>query len=96
MEPTSVCNRVLDTSDVATKVFLVCGAIAGLLFTVAWLAEGAAYANYDPLRHPISSLSIGDGAWMQVACFIITGLLILAFSIGLRVPFGLQTRFGDH
>jgi hypothetical protein len=77
-------NTVLDTSDVATKALLVCGAVASLLFTVAWLGEGAARANYDPLRHPISSLSLGDHGWMQVASFIITGLLILAFSIGLR------------
>lgn len=77
-------NRVLDTSDLATKALLVCGAVAALLFTVAWLGEGAARANYDPLQHPISSLSIGGDGWMQVASFIITGLLILAFSIGLR------------
>ncbi len=77
-------NRVLYTSDVKTKVLLVCGAIAGPLFIVAWIVEGATRANYDPLRHPISSLSIGDFGWMQVANFIITGLLILAFSIGSR------------
>jgi hypothetical protein len=79
-----ILNRVLNTSDVATKALLVCGAIAGLLFTAVWFGEGAAHANYDPLRHPISSLSIGDHGWMQVASFIITGLLVLAFSIGLR------------
>src|SRR5262249_33653679 len=76
-------NRVLDTNDVATKAFLVCGAAAGLLFTAAWLAEGAARANYDPLQHPISSLSIGERGWVQIVSFILTGLLILVFSIGL-------------
>ena len=77
-------NTVLDTSDVATKALLVCGVVASLLFNLAWLGEGAARANYDPLRHTISSLSLGEHGWMQVASFIITGLLILAFSIGLR------------
>jgi Protein of unknown function (DUF998) len=77
-------NSILDRSAVATKALLVCGTVAGPLFTVAWLAQGAARANYDPLQHPISSLSIAERGWMQIASFIITGLLILAFSIGLR------------
>jgi hypothetical protein len=73
-------NSILDRSAVATKALLVCGAVAGPLFMVAWLAQGAARANYDPLQHPISSLSIAERGWMQIASFIITGLLILAFS----------------
>jgi hypothetical protein len=77
-------NGGFDTRGVVTRALLVCGAVAGPLFTVAWLAEGAVRANYDPLQHPISSLSIGDSGWMQIANFIITGSLILAFSIGLR------------
>jgi uncharacterized protein DUF998 len=78
------CKRDLDTSHTATKALLVCGVVAGLLFTVTWLAEGATRADYDPLTHPISSLSMGESGWMQVVSFIITGLLVLAFSIGLR------------
>jgi hypothetical membrane protein len=63
---------------------LVCGAIAGPLFTVAWIIEGATRPNYNPLRHPISSLALGQSGWTQVANFIVTGLLTLAFAIGLR------------
>ncbi|MCI0727528.1 MAG: DUF998 domain-containing protein [Chloroflexi bacterium] len=58
-------NSSIQTSDLILKVLLVCGAIAGPLFTVAWLVEGATRANYDPLRHPISSLSIGELGWTQ-------------------------------
>jgi hypothetical protein len=78
----------LSTNSGITKAFLVCGVIAGPLFTVAWIVEGATRANYDPLRYPISSLSIGDAGWMQIATFIITGLLVLAFAIGLRSALG--------
>jgi Protein of unknown function (DUF998) len=67
-----------------TKALCVCGVIAGPLFTVAWIAQGATRVNYDPLRYPISSLSLGSAGWMQIATFIITGLLIFAFAIGLR------------
>jgi hypothetical membrane protein len=67
-----------------TKALLACGAIAGPLFVVAFLFEGATRANYDPLRHPVSSLALGDYGWVQSANFIVAGLLTLAFSVGLR------------
>ncbi len=67
-----------------TKTFLACGAMGGPLFVLAFLVEGANRANYDPLRHPVSSLSLGDSGWTQTANFIVTGLLMLAFAAGLR------------
>jgi len=71
-------------NDIITKALLLCGAIACPLFILVFLIEGATRANYNPLRHPISSLSIGDQGWMQAANFIVTGLLLVAFTIGLR------------
>jgi hypothetical protein len=65
-------------------MLLVCGTIAGPFFTAAWILEGATRADYNPLRHPISSLSIGEFGWTQSASFLITGLLTLAFAFGLR------------
>jgi hypothetical membrane protein len=67
-----------------TKALLVCGAIAGPLFTLAWVVEGATRAHYQPLRHPVSSLELGGFGWTQRVNFIITGLLTLAFAVGLR------------
>ena len=37
----------------------------------------------QPLRHPVSSLSIGELGWTQIVNFVISGCLILAFAIGL-------------
>lgn len=67
------------------KLLLACGAIGPLFFIVVFLIEGANRAGYDPLRQPVSSLSIGDSGWIQVANFVITGLLLLAFAAGLRL-----------
>ncbi len=67
-----------------TRTLLACGAIAGPLFTLAWLVEGATRAGYRPLRHPVSSLELGDFGWTQRANFIVAGLLTLALAIGLR------------
>lgn len=40
-------------------------------------------SGYNPLRHPVSSLEIGPFGWIQVANFIVSGLLLLAFAVGL-------------
>ena len=58
--------------------------VAGPLFVVAYLVQGAVRAHYDPLRHPVSSLELGDFGWFQVANFIVAGALALAFAVGLR------------
>jgi Protein of unknown function (DUF998) len=72
------------TKTIKTKTLLLCGAIAGPLFVAAFLIEGATRASYDPLRHPVSSLAFGDSGWTQRTNFLITGLLTLAFAVGLR------------
>ncbi len=75
---------ITTNNDTTTKALLLCGAIACPLFVFVFLIEGATRSGYNPLCHPISSLSIGSLGWIQVANFIITGLLLLAFTIGLR------------
>ncbi|MGI5131787.1 DUF998 domain-containing protein [Pseudonocardia sp. CA-107938] len=64
------------------KALLYAGVVAGPLFIVAVLLEGATRAGYSPLRHPISSLALGEGGWMQTATFLITGALSLAAAAG--------------
>jgi Protein of unknown function (DUF998) len=68
----------------ATAALLACGAVAGPLFVVAFLVEGATRAGYDPLRHPVSSLALGDLGWTQTLNFVVAGLLTVAFAVGLR------------
>lgn len=67
-----------------TKTLLACGTVAGPLFVAVFLVEGATRADYDPLRHPVSSLALGDSGWTQTANFLVAGLLTLAFAVGLR------------
>lgn len=63
---------------------LVAGVVAPLVFTVVWLVDGATRAGYDPMRHQVSLLSLGERGWLQVASFLVTGVLLLAFARGLR------------
>ncbi|MFI6602162.1 DUF998 domain-containing protein [Nonomuraea sp. NPDC050536] len=58
--------------------------VAGPLFVVAFLVEGATRAHYNPLRHPVSSLALGEYGWTQTVNFILAGLLTVAFAIGMR------------
>ncbi len=66
-----------------TRGLLRCGAAAGPLFVAVFLAEGARRADYKPLRHPVSSLSLGPHGWVQVANFSAAGALCLAGAAGL-------------
>jgi hypothetical protein len=70
-------------SAVWTRRLLHCGLAAGPVFVTAFLAEGAARDGYRPLRHPVSSLALGPGGWVQSANFAVTGILFLAGAAGL-------------
>jgi hypothetical protein len=53
------------------------------LFVTVFVAEGARRPDYQPMRHPVSSLSLGPRGWVQVANFSAAGTLCLAGAAGL-------------
>jgi Protein of unknown function (DUF998) len=67
-----------------TRALLTCGMIAGPLFVVAALLQASTRDGFDVKRHPISMLSLGDLGWIQVANFVISGLLFVICAVGLR------------
>jgi hypothetical protein len=76
-----------DPQQPVTNALLLCGVAAGPLFVTVFLAEGARRPDYKPLRHPVSSLSLGPKRWVQVANFAVAGMLYLAGAAGLsRTP----------
>lgn len=68
----------------STRRLLVCGAVAGPVFTVVSLAQVLTRDGFDLGRHPLSLLNLGDLGWVQAATFVVTGLLSTAFAVGLR------------
>ena len=68
----------------SSKLLLACGVIGPIFFVSVFLIEGATRADYSALRQPISSLLIGELGWMQMVNFLLTGLLLLVFALGLR------------
>lgn len=71
------------TARVPTRTLLLGGIAGPVLFVAAFLVEGATRPGYDPIHHNVSLLSLGDGGWIQVATFILSGCLIAAFGLGL-------------
>ena len=67
-----------------TARLLLAGVAAPVVFVGSFLIQGALRPDYDPLRHPVSSLSLGPGGWVQQVTFWITGALVLACALGLR------------
>ncbi|MCO1657141.1 DUF998 domain-containing protein [Pseudonocardia humida] len=78
-----------------TARLLRCGVAAGPVFIATFLVAGATRADYDPLRHPVSLLALGPDGWVQVANFLIAGVLSGAAAVGLaRGPVAARTRVG--
>jgi hypothetical protein len=80
-----------------TNLLLICGAIACPLFIILVFIEGATRSGYDSFRYPLSSLAIGELGWTQISNFIITGILLIVFSFGIRKVFNpYYEKFKGH
>ncbi|EFH79858.1 DUF998 domain-containing protein [Ktedonobacter racemifer] len=67
-----------------TKTLLACGVVAGPLFTVVGLIQAFTRPGFDLSRHALSLLENGDLGWMEIATFLLSGLLFVAGAIGMR------------
>jgi hypothetical protein len=65
-----------------TRGLLICGLLAGPLFVVLLMGQMTTREGFDPGRHPISVLSLGGHGWIQIANFVVTGVLSIAFAVG--------------
>jgi hypothetical protein len=79
-------NHMMNQSPL-TRFLIAGGAIGPLLFIIVLLIEGATRPGYSAWHNYGSSLSLSDQGWMQMANFIVCGLLTLGFAIGLRQVF---------
>lgn len=56
-----------------TARLLTAGTVAGPLFLAVWALQAITRDGFDPDRHPISLLSLGDLGWIQITNFVVTG-----------------------
>ena len=65
-----------------TEALLLAGLAVAALFVVVVLVEGARRPGYAPSYHTGSALSLGDRGWIQIANFVLIGVGMLAFAVG--------------
>jgi hypothetical membrane protein len=68
----------------ATNLLLTCGIVAGPVFVAVAGAQVLLRPGFDLRRHAISLLSLGDFGWIQIANFVVTGVLAIACAVGIR------------
>lgn len=71
-------------NDTLTRVLLAGGVIGPALFVVVLLIEGATRPGYSAIHNYGSSLGTGPGGWMQIVNFIVCGVLVVGYAVGLR------------
>src|SRR5262245_49304406 len=72
------------TTTKLTSALLTCGVIAGPLYIAVGVTQMFIRPGFDIRRHALSLLSNGDLGWIQIANFIVTGLLVIAGALGMR------------
>jgi hypothetical protein len=76
------------TISPSTARLLEAGIVAGPLFIGVWLIQALIRDGFDPARHPMSLLSLGDFGWIQIANFVVAGALCLCTAVGLQRALG--------
>lgn len=66
---------------------LACGIAIAPLFYLVVIAQMLTRRGFDITRHPLSLLALGDAGWIQVANFLVAGLLAIACAVGIRKAF---------
>src|SRR3954454_19691866 len=78
-EPTMITTTApaARTATSSSQALLTCGAVAGPLWAVVSLAQAATREGFDISRHPLSALSNGALGWLQIANFVVAGVLMV-------------------
>jgi hypothetical membrane protein len=77
-------NQIKNKKSKWLRFSLWCGVYAGPLFAVILLMQPLLKPGFDAIRHPGSSLALGPYGWVQSCNFLLTGILLLLFALGLR------------
>jgi hypothetical protein len=85
-----ITNEIVAPTAVrpSTRTLLTCAMVAAPLWAVVSLTQAATRDGFDLTRHPLSALSNGDLGRLQIANFIVAGVLTVVGASGLaRVLF---------
>ncbi|WP_189029593.1 DUF998 domain-containing protein [Nocardia rhizosphaerihabitans] len=74
-----------------THTLLTAGAAGPVLFVLTYLVNGAVQPDYDSTHDTISTLSLAPHGWIQIANFVVYGVLTLCFAEALRRSSAIRT-----
>ncbi len=77
-------RQMMHSTTKLTRVLLICGLIAGPFYIVVGLIQALTRPGFDLLHDDLSLLANGDLGWIQISNFVLTGLLVGAFAVGMR------------
>lgn len=75
--------RVCTPEARVTKSLLGYGVLAGPCYVTVSLAQALAHKGFDLTRHDWSLLAAGPWGWIQSGNLLLTGLMVIACSVGL-------------
>jgi len=81
--PNASCEDGMTPTHV-TRSLLGWGAVAGPFYVVTSVVQGLTRDGFDFTRHQWSLLENGGLGWIQVTNFILTGLMLVAFAVGVH------------
>jgi hypothetical protein len=73
-----------DRDGAITRSLLGYGVLVGPVYSAVSLAQAFTRRGFDVRRHEWSLLENGDLGWTQIANFVVTGVLLVAYAVGLR------------
>lgn len=71
-------------ADRVTRSLLGYGVLAGPIYVALVIAQAVLRPSFNLMRDDVSLLSNGSLGWIQIANFILTGLMVVACAVGVR------------
>lgn len=68
----------------STKQLLACGVLAGPIYIAVTAIQALTRDGFDPAHHRYNLLTTGDLGWIHRTNYIVAGVLMLLFAVGVR------------
>jgi hypothetical membrane protein len=69
----------------SARISALAGIWGPIVFSIAFTVQGLVRrGEYDPIAEPVSALEAGPNGWIQQVNFVVFGLLLLVFAVGLN------------
>ena len=86
--PGELAGSTCDRTTRVTRSLLGYGVLAGPTCVVIALAQAVIRPGFDLTRDDVSLLANGSLGWIQAANFLVTGVMVIAFAVGLGRALG--------